>query len=261
VIPEVAAQLTSGLTTPQVQFKRCNVTERIPLRIILLGPPGSGKGTQANRLCSRYKFGHVSTGDLLRRNTEMGTVLGLQARACMEAGTLVPDTLIYQLLEDLYNRREGENVSFILDGFPRAESQARALSGFLEEHGQTVHMVLLLELDDNEIVGRLVHRRSCPKCGRSYHLKAMPPKVEGVCDEDGTELVWRSDDHEDVIRNRLATYHEQTEPVAAFYKSRGVLTPIDAANDADEVADRIATVLDEMIYGLHLLKAPHSGST
>jgi adenylate kinase len=238
-------------TTWYLQVKRCIVTKRIALRIILLGPPGSGKGTQATRLCSRYQLGHVSTGDLLRKNTQQGTELGRKAKACMEAGDLVPDSLIFELLEDLYNRREGENVSFILDGFPRSESQAVALSEFLEGQAQTVHQVLLLELNDDEIVGRLIHRRSCPKCGRSYHLKALPPKAEGLCDEDGTELVWRADDHEEVIRNRLATYHEQTEPVAAFYQQKGVLSTINAADSMDDVAGRIFDIIDRMIADLH----------
>jgi adenylate kinase len=222
------------------------MTQQTALRIILLGPPGSGKGTQANKLCARYDLGHVSTGDLLRQNIQEGTALGQQARAAMEAGDLVPDSLIIQLLEDLYHSQQGENVSFVLDGFPRSEAQAIALSEFLEARGQTVHRVLLLALDDEAIVDRLVHRRTCPECGRSYHLKALPPKVEGVCDMDGAALIWRSDDHEDVIRNRVATYHEETEPVAAYYRRKGVLSTIDAASGIDEVSDRIASIVDSL---------------
>jgi adenylate kinase len=221
------------------------VSEPTSLRIILLGPPGSGKGTQAARLCSRFHLGHVSTGDLLRRNIQDGTELGLRAKAFMEAGDLVPDSVILGLLEDLYNHREGDHVSFILDGFPRSEAQARALSDFLGSRGQTVHKVLLLELGDDEIVGRLIARRTCPQCGRSYHLQAMPPRMEGVCDDDGRELIWRADDHEEVIRNRLATYHAETKPVAAFYQQKGVLSTIDATDGMDAVANRIAALVAE----------------
>lgn len=219
----------------------------MPLRIILLGPPGSGKGTQAHQLCQRYQLGHVSTGDILRRNTQKGTRLGEHAKEFIQAGELVPDELIFQMLEDLYNKTNGGEVGFVLDGFPRSESQAAALSEFLENRGQAVHKVLMLKLADDEIVGRLVHRRTCPKCGRSYHLKASPPQQAGLCDSDGTTLVWRADDHEKVIRNRLETYHEQTEPVAAFYGQRGVVATIDASSSIEAISGRINQIMDELL--------------
>jgi len=165
----------------------------------------------------------------------------------MDAGLLVEDSLIFELLEDLYNRRQGERISFVLDGFPRSENQALALSDFLEARGQTVHRVLLLELPDEVIVSRLVYRRTCPLCGRSYHLKACPPSREGVCDADGTALIQRADDHEDVIRKRLATYHSQTEPVIAFYRKKGVLSALDASSSVDAVAGRVAAIVDELV--------------
>ena len=223
------------------------MTQSKALRIILIGPPGSGKGTQANILCTRYDLGHVSTGDLLRRNIQEGTALGNLARAAMESGGLVPDSVIVQLLEELYHSRRGDEVSFVLDGFPRSESQAIALSEFLEARGQAVHRVLLLKLADEAIVDRLVHRRSCPECGRSYHLKALPPKVEGVCDDDGSTLIWRTDDHEEVIRKRVETYHGETKPVAEYYERKGVLSAVDAANGIDEVAARIASIVDSVL--------------
>jgi adenylate kinase len=216
------------------------------LRIILIGPPGSGKGTQAVQLCQRYGLGHVSTGDLLRRNTQKGTELGKTAQVCMQSGGLVPDPLIFDMLEDLYNRPGGAQQGFVLDGFPRSHSQAVALSEFLESRDQVINKVLLLELDDELIVGRLIHRRTCPKCGRSYHLHASPPRQEGLCDEDGTELVWRADDKEEVIRNRLATYHSQTEPVTEYYEQKGILARIPASDPIDEVAQRIAAIMDEL---------------
>ena len=228
-----------------MSLSNSNLTQQA-LRLILLGPPGSGKGTQAHHICHRYGIGHVSTGDILRKNTQKGTTLGKHAEACMQAGGLVPDELIFHMLEDLYDRVGGEQQGFVLDGFPRSESQAVALSEFFEKRHQAVHKVLLLELDDDVIVGRLIHRRTCPKCGRSYHLQASPPAQAGLCDEDGTGLVWRSDDHEDVIRKRLQTYHEQTQPVAAFYAARGVLASIDASDAIETIQQRIAEYLDPL---------------
>ena len=216
------------------------------LRIILLGPPGAGKGTQAVQLCKRYGLGHVSTGDILRRNTKRRTALGKKAAVFMKAGKLVPDDLIFDMLEDLYNRAGGEKQGFFLDGFPRSETQAQVLTDFLESHNEEIHKVLLLELADDVIVGRLVHRRTCPKCGRSYHLKSSPPKQEGLCDDDRTALVWRDDDHEDVIRQRLDTYHSQTTPVAEFYEKKGVLATIDASSSITEITGQICAILDEL---------------
>lgn len=216
------------------------------LRIILLGPPGSGKGTQATQLCARYGLGHVSTGDILRRNTQKGTELGVHAQQCMQSGGLVPDELIFSMLEDLYVRRDADHQNFILDGFPRSRKQAQALSEFLANRGQAINKALLLEIDDDVLVGRLIHRRCCPKCGRSYHLQASPPRTEGICDVDGTELMWRSDDREEVIRNRLGTYHAQTRPVAEFYAAKGVLSTIDASGGIAEITDHIASIMDEL---------------
>lgn len=216
------------------------------LRLILIGPPGSGKGTQATRLCERYQIGHVSTGDILRRNTQKGTELGRHAQEYLRAGDLVPDELVFDMLEDLYNRVGGEHQGFVLDGFPRSEHQAVELSEFLEARTQPISAVLLLKLPDDEIVERLVHRRTCPKCGRSYHLKASPPAQDGVCDADGTALIWRADDHEEVIRNRLHTYHAQTEPVAQFYEKKGLLSSVDALAPIGEITERLCQIIDKV---------------
>ena len=223
---------------------------RTALRVILLGPPGSGKGTQASRICSRYKLVHVSTGDILRRNTQEGTELGLLAKSCMESGKLVPDSIICDMMKELYLKTGGDDQSFVLDGFPRSESQAQELSDFLGSRGQRVHKVIMLELDDEEIVGRLTHRRTCPKCGTSYHLTACPPKAPGICDHDGAKLSWRSDDHEEVIRQRLHTYHEQTKPVADYYEKLGVLSRISANADMGTVEARISAELDDLVASL-----------
>jgi adenylate kinase len=217
------------------------------LRIVLLGPPGSGKGTQAVRLCERYKLAHVSTGDILRQNIQQDTELGRAAQECMRMGKLVPDSLIHEMLKDLYLRRQADNVSFILDGFPRSVEQAQVLSDFLEDRGQTVHKVILLEIPDEDLVGRLTNRRTCPKCGRTYHLVSRPPCQYGVCDADGEPLCWRPDDHEEVIRNRLETYHSQTSPVADFYQQKGTLTRIEANVSIEQVEARITAVMDELV--------------
>ena len=238
-----APMLGRGFQTPS---KRANSAQSA-LRILLLGPPGSGKGTQAGNICSRYDLVHVSTGDILRRNTQEGTELGMLAKACMESGRLVPDSLICEMMKELYLKSDGDNRSFALDGFPRSEAQAKELDSFLEGRGQGVHKVVMLELDDEEIVGRLTHRRSCPKCGRSYHLTACPPRSAGLCDVDGAELTWRSDDHEDVIRNRLKTYHEQTKPVAEHYEKKGVLSRISADASVEVVQARVTAVLDKLV--------------
>lgn len=213
------------------------------LRIVLIGPPGSGKGTQAKFICDSCEIGHVSTGDLLRKNTRKGTELGKTAAEIMKTGELVPDELIAGMLAELYERAGGEGVGFVLDGFPRSRSQAEALTAFLSERGQAIHKVLLLQLEDDAIVGRLTNRRTCPTCGKSYHLQASPPKEEGRCDVDGAELIWRSDDTEDVIRNRLKTYHGQTKPVAEYYAQRDLLIGIDAARPIAEVRQQISEVI------------------
>lgn len=216
------------------------------LRLVLIGPPGSGKGTQAQFLSEACEVGHVSTGELLRSHAREGTDLGKSAAQTMKAGKLVPDDLVAEMLAELYREKGGEGVGFVLDGYPRSESQARALSSFLENREQALHKVLLLELEDDAIVGRLIDRRTCPECGRSYHLQAAPPKVEGRCDEDGAELVWRSDDTEAVIRERLSTYHEQTKPVVEYYQQKGLLARIDAARPIEEVRQQIEEVLQSL---------------
>ena len=213
------------------------------LRVVLLGPPGSGKGTQATRICERYGMVHVSTGDILRRHTQEKTELGLLARAYMEAGQLVPNDLICQMIVDLYRESGGAHQSFVFDGFPRSRNQAEALSTFLASQGEAVHQVVMLELDDEEIVDRLTKRRTCPQCGRSYHLSSCPPKTEGVCDVDRASLIHRSDDHESVIRKRLKTYHEQTLPVAEFYEKLGLLHRVSASAGIDAVEAAIARLL------------------
>lgn len=212
-------------------------------RLILFGPPGAGKGTQARVLAEKFGIKHISTGDLLRAQVKANTPLGQQASQYMNSGQLVPDSLILAMVEQEIKAAPG----FVLDGFPRSRSQAEALDEFLQQRQQKVHRVLLLKLDDDVIVGRLIHRRTCPKCGRSFHLLSSPPQVENRCDSDGSELVWRPDDREDVIRNRLQTYHAQTEPVAEFYSSQGLLVSIDASRSIGEIHQQIVQAIDEVL--------------
>ncbi len=198
------------------------------LRIVLIGPPGAGKGTQAAVLKERYGLAHISTGDMLRDEVRRQSPLGSQARALMAAGKLVPDALI---LEMMARRLQQPDVArgFLLDGFPRSRAQGQALVTMLAAQKQSLHSVIQLDLQDEEIVRRLSLRRSCPACARVYHLHSNPPTLNGLCDGDGTTLVHREDDNEATIRTRLAVFHEQTEPVIDFFRSIGLLRRIDAS--------------------------------
>lgn len=208
-------------------------------RVILIGPPGAGKGTQARYLSEKYHLAHISTGDILRENRKQGTELGKQAAAYMDSGKLVPDDLIVSMVAE---RLAGDG-GFVLDGFPRSEVQANLLDGMLSKTGHPINSVILLEVSDNDLVERLSLRRSCPTCQRTYHLKSNPPKKEGLCDLDGAALVQRPDDKEDVIRNRLKVYHEQTEPVLRHYGSSPGVAKIDGRLDIAEVQKKVDEAL------------------
>lgn len=214
-----------------------------PIRLVFLGPPGSGKGTQAKLLAENHGLVHVSTGDLLRQNITEQTDLGKQAEAVIAQGGLVRTRLIFEMLLELYEEERQYVDRFILDGFPRSLKQAEGLSNFLDKRGKSLTHVLQLNLDDEAIVERLVHRRTCTQCGRSYHLLARPPASPGVCDDDGTELSWRDDDTEDVIRHRLKTYHEETAPVVDFYQNKGLVVEIDGSKELEEIQSEISSVL------------------
>jgi adenylate kinase len=198
------------------------------LRLVLIGPPGAGKGTQAMVLKERYGLAHISTGDMLREEVRRQSPLGLQARALMASGQLVPDALILDLMAQRLQRPDVAR-GFLLDGFPRSCAQGQALLSTLAELKQPLHAVIQLELGDEEIVRRLSLRRSCPGCGRVYHLQTNPPTLHGVCDADGAALQHREDDNEQTIRARLAVFHEQTQPVIEFFRSRGMLRTLDAS--------------------------------
>jgi len=213
------------------------------MKTVLLGAPGAGKGTHCKRVAERYGIVHLSSGDILRRERAEGSELGKKAQSYMDAGTLVPDELIVEMMSRAVQKA---SAGYVLDGFPRTVNQGQVLDKSLAAQGSGIDMVINLEVDDQVVVERITGRRSCPKCGAVYHVKNMPPKKDGVCDKDGTPLVQRPDDTEEVVRNRLETYYRQTKPVVDYYKARQTVHDIDANGDADVVAEVIFRMLDPL---------------
>ena len=213
--------------------------------LIVMGPPGAGKGTQASRVSSERGLCRIATGDLLRAALADGTPLGLQAKSYMEAGNLVPDDLILGMVA-LELDREGCRAGAVFDGFPRTVEQVQGLGGLLEERGAKLEQVLVIEVPEEEIVRRISGRRVCQNCEKLYHIRFEPPKVEGRCDACGGELVQRPDDRPDTIRRRLAVYREETQPVIEFYERETSVpvTEIDGDRPIDEVADAIRRELE-----------------
>jgi adenylate kinase len=212
------------------------------LNLILLGPPGAGKGTQAALLTEDFGLPHIATGDILRAAREAGSELGLLAKQYMDKGELVPDEVVIGvILERLAD--DDARDGFLLDGFPRTIEQAGALGQQLEEHDRRLNAVLLLDAPDELVVQRISGRRICRKDGHVYHLDFDPPKHEGRCDIDGSELEQRADDSEETVRNRLAVYHNQTEPLIAYYEERGLLRRFDGTRSPTQVHERIRATL------------------
>jgi adenylate kinase len=214
------------------------------MRIVVLGAPGAGKGTHCKRIIAQYGVAHLSSGDILRRERSEGTDLGKKAQSYMDAGTLVPDELIVEMMSKAITN--AGPAGYVLDGFPRTVNQAEALDQALADSGNGLDIVINLQVDDGIVVERITGRRSCPKCGAVYHVKNMPPKKDGVCDDDGEALTQRPDDTEDVVRNRLETYYAQTKPVVDYYKAKGTVHDIDANGDADAVAALIFEKLNAL---------------
>jgi adenylate kinase len=212
------------------------------LNLILFGPPGAGKGTQAGRLQEDFQLPFISTGDMLRTNVKEQTDLGKQAKEYMDAGELVPDELIVAMITDRLQDEDARD-GFILDGFPRNIEQAKALDKQLSELGRRVTAALLIDVPDEEVVRRLAGRRVCVKAGHNYHVEFDPPKHEDVCDQDGSRLIQRDDDKPDVIKNRLRVYHENTEPLVEYYDEHGLMRRIDGTRPAAEVHDHIRAVI------------------
>lgn len=211
------------------------------MRIVLFGPPGAGKGTQASLLSEKYGAAHISTGDILREAVANKTEVGLKAKGYMEKGELVPDEVVIAIAKDKLSSIGDQG--FILDGFPRTIAQAKALDQALAEIGKPLDAVVNLQVDEEELVRRLSGRRVCPSCGEPYHVDSKPPKTAGKCDKCGAELVHRADDQPEAIRNRLKVYDNQTSPVLGYYADSGVLRNIAAVGSIDEIMTRIAESL------------------
>jgi adenylate kinase len=212
------------------------------VNLVLLGPPGAGKGTQADRLRSDFSLPYYSTGIILRDAVENETELGRKAKEYMDSGDLVPDELICEVIAERFDSGEADN-GFLLDGFPRTVGQAEMLDRLLDTRGRELTAVLLIEAPDDEVVRRLSGRRTCAKGQHVYHVEFDPPKHEGVCDQDGSRLIQRDDDKPETVRKRLSVYHEQTEPLVDWYSDKGLLRRFDGTRSPDEVHDRIRATL------------------
>jgi len=226
--------------------------------VILLGPPGAGKGTQAKRIEQHYSIPQISTGDILRQNVKAGTPLGRAAREVMDRGQLVPDDLVFPMVADRL-REVDCHRGFILDGFPRTAVQAGWLDAFLENEFfdksngcNRLAIVMRLDVDYNELLRRLTGRRTCPTCGRTYNVHLQPPKVDELCDVDGTKLIIREDDREEVIRERLQEYESRTRPVADYYQAKGRLMSVNGELPVDQVTSQIFCIIDNQVNGDHL---------
>ncbi|MDM7935134.1 MAG: adenylate kinase [Methanothrix sp.] len=214
------------------------------MNIILLGPPGSGKGTQAKMIADKYRVKHISTGDILRENVRNGTPLGKEAKRYMDAGQLVPDALLIDIIKDRL-AKEDVRGGWMLDGYPRTIPQAEALEKILPSLGQKMNVVLNVDVPDSELVQRLSGRRMC-KCGASYHIQFNRPKVEGICDACGQALYHRDDDKAEAIMKRLEAYHKQTQPLIDYYTKKGVIANINGTGDIKAIFGEISKVLDRI---------------
>ena len=214
------------------------------MRMILLGAPGAGKGTQCKRIAEKYGLTHLSSGDILRQERAAGSELGKKAQSYMDSGGLVPDELIVEMMAAAISK--APESGFVLDGFPRTVNQAVELDKALDDSGVGVDAVLNLNIDDSVVAARMTGRRSCPKCGAVYHVENLRPKVDGKCDDDGADLIQRPDDCLDVVEHRLKTYHEQTEPVVGYYKDKNMICVIEANEAPDAVSVLVFEKLDSI---------------
>ena len=214
------------------------------MKIIMLGAPGAGKGTQAKKIAAKYAIPHISTGDIFRANIKNNTELGQKAKTYMDKGELVPDELVVDLIMDRFKEADCAN-GYVLDGFPRTIPQAEALDRALSANGESVDYAINVEVPDDNIINRMSGRRACVGCGATYHIQFNPTKVEGVCDACGEKLILRDDDKPETVKNRLKVYHDQTQPLIDFYNGKGVLRTVDGTQDMQDVFGAIVAILGE----------------
>ncbi len=212
------------------------------MNIMLFGAPGAGKGTQAKYIIDRYGIPQISTGDILREAISQGTAMGIEAKKYMDEGKLVPDSTMIGIIRDRLKESDCKK-GFILDGFPRTLAQAEALEQLLKELNMNLDRVISLNVPDELIVGRIIGRRVCSKCGASFHVINNPPKVDGICDYCGGELIMRKDDNKETVEKRLIAYHEQTAPLFNFYKGKGIMSEVDGTAEISEITKKIFEIL------------------
>lgn len=212
------------------------------MKIIMLGAPGAGKGTQAKKIAAKYGIPHISTGDIFRANIKNGTELGKKAKEYMDQGKLVPDELTVNLVMDRFKEPDCAN-GYVLDGFPRTIPQAEALDKALTAIGESIDYAINVEVPDDNIVNRMSGRRACVGCGATYHIVYNAPKTEGVCDTCGEKLILRDDDKPETVQNRLTVYHDQTQPLIDFYGAKNVLKEVDGTVDMEDVFNAIVEIL------------------
>lgn len=214
------------------------------MKIIMLGAPGAGKGTQAKMIADKYSIPHVSTGDIFRANIKEQTELGMEAKKYMDQGLLVPDELTVKILLDRVAKDDCRN-GYVLDGFPRTIPQAEVLDKAVSELNESIDFAINVDVKDENIIRRMSGRRACLKCGATYHIEHIPPKKEGICDKCGSELVLRDDDKPETVEKRLKVYHEQTQPLIDYYNKKGILREVDGSQDMKDVFKAIVSILGE----------------
>mgnify|MGYP002674636172 FL=1 len=214
------------------------------MKIVMLGAPGAGKGTQAIKIADKYDIPHISTGDIFRANIKGGTELGQKAKSYIDKGELVPDEVTIGMLLDRIAQDDCRN-GYVLDGFPRTIPQAESLTEALKSQGDKIDFALNIDVPDEAIIERMSGRRACPKCGATYHIVYAAPKTENICDKCGTELIIRSDDKPETVKDRLNVYHQQTEPLIAYYKAAGVLREVNGTQELPKVFEDVVAILSE----------------
>lgn len=213
------------------------------MKVIMLGAPGAGKGTQAIKMAGKWQVPHISTGDIFRANIKNGTELGVKAKSFMDQGLLVPDELVVDLVADRVKQEDCKN-GYVLDGFPRTIPQAESLDKALEAMNEKIDYAVNVEVPDENIINRMAGRRACVSCGATYHLVHIPTKAEGICDRCGKELILRDDDKPETVKKRLDIYHEQTQPLIEYYQRKNALVQVDGTKDIDDVFQSILNILE-----------------